>query len=50
MFWVFWCGAEGGEGPRIGPFHDRQDAERHMQGELRRFAAKLVHGTGEEGT
>lgn len=48
-YWIRWREADGGEGPRIGPFNDRQDAERHMRDTLRQWAADLERVAGTSG-
>lgn len=48
-YWVRWHGARGEEGPRMGPFAHRKDAERHLQTTLRQWANDLEHVAGKAG-
>lgn len=48
-YWVRWRATSGGDGPRIGPFTRRRDAQRHMQDTLREWAADLEHVAGKTG-
>lgn len=47
-YWTSWR-ATSGDGPRIGPFATRQDAERHRQDTLREWAAELEGVAGKAG-
>ena len=48
-YWIRWRATSGGEGQRIGPFAHRQDAERHMQDTLRKWAAEQEAWFGKPG-
>ncbi len=48
-YWIRWQGAGGGEGPRIGPFDHRQEAEAALLNQVRAAADALEHGTGKAG-
>ena len=49
-FWFRWKSADGDEGPRIGPFAHRREAEAALLTQVRTAAAALEHGTGQAGT
>ena len=48
-FWFRWKSADGDEGPRIGPFAHRREAEAARLEQVRAAAAALEHGTGQAG-
>lgn len=48
-YWAFWHEASGSGGHRRGPFPHREDAVRHIEEDLRLWAAQLEHGTGDAG-
>jgi len=48
-FWIRWQSAGGTDGPLIGPFAHRQEAEAAMISQVRAAADALEHGTGQAG-
>lgn len=48
-YWIRWRAANGEEGPRIGPFEHRPEAERYVNDMLRRSAAQMEHVFGNPG-
>ena len=48
-YWIRWQSADGTDGPRIGPFTHRQEAEAALLSQVRAAAASLEHGTGKAG-
>ena len=48
-YWIRWQSADGTDGPRIGPFTHRQEAEAALLNQVRAAAAALEHGTGKAG-
>jgi hypothetical protein len=48
-YWIRWQGAGGREGPRIGPFNRRREAEAALLNRVRAAADALEHGTGKAG-
>ena len=48
-YWIRWQSAGGGEGPRIGPFTHRQEAEAALRNRVRAAADALEYGTGKAG-
>jgi len=47
-YWIRWQSADGTDGPRIGPFTHRQEAEAALLNQVR-AADALEHGTGKAG-
>ncbi len=48
-YWIRWQSADGTDGPRIGPFTHRQEAEAALLNQVRAAADALEHGTGKAG-
>jgi len=48
-YWIRWQSADGTDGPRIGPFNDRQAASAALLDQVRGAADALEHGTGKPG-
>ena len=48
-YWLRWQSADGTDGPRIGPFNHRQEAEAALLNQVRAAADALEHGTGKAG-
>jgi hypothetical protein len=48
-YWIRWQSADGTDGPRIGPFNHRQEAEAALLNQVRAAADALEHGTGKAG-
>ena len=48
-YWIRWKSADGDEGPRIGPFAHRREAEAALLTQVRAAADALEHGTGQAG-
>ena len=48
-FWIRWQSADGTQGPPIGPFTDRREAEVARINQVRAAADALEHGTGKAG-